>query len=78
VTTTLAHRDPFGRHTPMVLDFEFIWHGWRRSTRPTFCPVPRDNPLATIWRWQFFIGPVEIRRWVPIDSPAPGNGGGRP
>jgi hypothetical protein len=23
--------------------------------------------IAKVWRWQFFIGPVEIRRWVPLE-----------
>jgi hypothetical protein len=71
----LAHRDPFGRHTPMIGDFEFVWWGWRRW-RPLVAleRVSQDNPMSLVWRWQFFIGPLEIRRWVPYEPSAEGTG----
>jgi hypothetical protein len=46
-------------------NLQFVWMGWRWwNPLVRFCPVSSDNPLAEVWRWQFFIGPLEIRRWV--------------
>jgi hypothetical protein len=75
----LAHRDPFGRRTPMIGDFEFVWYGWRRwRPQVAFYRIRPDNPMALVWRWQFFLGPLEIRRWVPLDAaPVGGEGTGR-
>jgi hypothetical protein len=49
-------------------NIQIVWKGWR-WWRPLvgFYPVAADNPIAKVWRWQFFIGPVEIRRWVPLE-----------
>jgi hypothetical protein len=48
-------------------NIQVVWMGWR-WWRPLvrFCPIPADEVMGAVWRWQFFIGPVEIRRWVPL------------
>jgi hypothetical protein len=68
---SLTMRDPFGRLTPMIGDFQFVWWGWRRW-RPlvAFERVSPDSPMAIVWRWQLFILPLEIRRWAPAAAPA--------
>jgi hypothetical protein len=52
-------------------DIQITWMGWR-WWRPfvRFCPIAADEVMAAVWRWQFFIGPLEIRGWVPR-SPSP-------
>jgi hypothetical protein len=49
-------------------DFQVVWRGWR-WWRPfvRFCPVAADEIMGAVWRWQLFVGPVEIRRWVPLE-----------
>jgi hypothetical protein len=48
-------------------DLQVVWMGWRWwFPFVRFCPVSRSNPMAEVWRWQFFVGPLEIRGWVPI------------
>jgi hypothetical protein len=66
MSLNLAMRDPFGRLTPMIGDFQFLWVGWAWWWPLIgFCRVSPENPMASVWRWQFFLGPLEVRRWVP-------------
>lgn len=69
----MIYDDPFRGGTLMLGDFQFVWWGWRWALKwpPIFnlSRIPADNPMAIVWRWQFFLGPLEIRRWVPRPSP---------
>lgn len=46
-------------------DYQFVWH-WDRWHLPHNAgPYPKSGRFAgTIYKWIFFIGPLEIRRWT--------------
>ena len=58
--------DAFGRPAMWLGDsFQIVWVGrWWWVPFMGFARVPANNPMATVWVWQFFLGPIEIRRWV--------------
>lgn len=57
-------RDAFGRPALWFGDFQVVWMGWRWwFPFVGFQRIPESSPVATAWRWQFFVGPLEVRRW---------------
>lgn len=47
--------------------FQFVWWGWKNIEWPwiKFKKLnPHEHSLALIYKWVFFIGPLEIRRWL--------------
>jgi hypothetical protein len=62
-----VRRDAFGRPALWLGEnVEIVWMGWRKWVPfGAFYWIPQSNPMADVWRWQAFVGPVEIRGWVP-------------
>lgn len=62
-------QDAFGRACLWLGNLQLLWWGWRRS-RPlvAFYRLAPDHPMAICWRTQAFIGPLEIRHWVPKET----------
>lgn len=68
-------RDAFGRPALWVGDLQFVWYGWRRW-RPlvAFYRIAPSNPMSEVWIWEAFVGPVAVRRWVPVERVLRGTG----
>jgi hypothetical protein len=44
--------------------YQLVWWGWRSWSIGFTRLDPEATDLALIYRWLFYLGPMEIRRWV--------------
>ena len=50
--------------------YQFVWWGWKWALTDPFCGFTRLDPnktdMALIYRWYWWCGPLEIRRWAGV------------